>query len=63
MDQSKCEESEQTVMDFKCKKILQGEGESAADVQHLGIASQTPEKINEPLHAKFEEREVMHIEK
>ncbi|KAH9725009.1 CDT1 domain-containing protein [Citrus sinensis] len=54
MDQSECEERGQNVLDFKCKNIIHGEEKST-------IASQTPEKTNEHLHAKFKARGVKHL--
>ncbi|KAL5746981.1 hypothetical protein ACOSQ2_024278 [Xanthoceras sorbifolium] len=77
MDQSKSEEKGGNVIDFRCKNILHGEDKSATQpldfVQKPGtvgnknleknIASQTPEKTNEPLHAKLKEGGVKHIEK
>lgn len=53
MDQSECERG-QNVLDFKCKNIIHGEEKST-------IASQTPEKTNEHLHAKFKARGVKHL--
>ncbi|GAY61739.1 hypothetical protein CUMW_212310 [Citrus unshiu] len=55
MDQSECEERGQNVLDFKCKNIIHGEEKST-------IASQTPEKTNEHLHAKFKARGVKHLD-
>lgn len=77
MDQRKCEENDQNVLEFKSTKTLDtieksiilspmsGEKPSLIGNQNLELkfASQTPEKRNEPLHTKIKEEEQMHLEK
>ncbi|KAF5730397.1 CDT1-like protein b [Tripterygium wilfordii] len=72
MDERECEKSRQSVLDFKCKKILPVVDKTASPSPsslhkpgmavkwnlETSITSQTPEKINEPLLSKHREGEV-----
>ena len=72
MEQINCEETRQEALDLKCQQILPGVEKSDAlspsPVKTSGIvgnlnseteiASLTPQKTSEPLHANFKEKEI-----